>query len=231
MIFFTGDLHGEIDIKKLNSKNCPAKENDYVIICGDFGLIWNKPNQKGYKTDQYWLKWLENKPFTTLFVDGNHENFDILDNLPVETWRGGKVHKINSKVIHLMRGQIFTIEGKKIFTFGGAASHDKWTRVPNISWWKREMPSMLEYNEGLDNLIENDWRVDYVVTHCAPSHIQNQICSWYERDELNSFLQVISKKLKFKAWYFGHYHKNDTFIQEKENKLYQVLYNKIVTSY
>lgn len=230
MIFFTGDLHGEIDIKKLNSKNCPAKENDYVIICGDFGLIWNKPNQKGYKTDQYWLKWLENKPFTTLFVDGNHENFDILDSLPIETWRGGKVHKINSKVIHLMRGQIFTIEGKKIFTFGGAASHDKWTRVPNISWWKREMPSMLEYNEGLDNLIENDWQVDYVVTHCAPTTVQQQINQYYEKDELNGFLEIISKDLKFDTWFFGHYHEDNTFIQKEENKTYKVLYNKIITT-
>ena len=70
------------------------------------------------------MDWLDCKSFTTLFVDGNHENFDRLYEYPVEEWHGGKVHKIRPSVIHLMRGQIFEIEGKSIFTFGGASSHD-----------------------------------------------------------------------------------------------------------
>ena len=126
MIHITGDIHGTISVnKRLNTRNFPQQKqltkNDYVIIAGDFGLIWD-----GSKEDQYWLKWLnKTKPFTTLFIDGNHENFDLLEEYPVEIWNGGKVHRINDSVIHLMRGQVFEIEGKKIFTFGGAASHDK----------------------------------------------------------------------------------------------------------
>ena len=70
------------------------------------------------------MDWLEGKPFTTLFVDGNHENFDRLYAYPVEEWHGGKVHKIRPSVIHMMRGQVFAIDGKSVFTFGGASSHD-----------------------------------------------------------------------------------------------------------
>ena len=62
--------------------------------------------------------------FKKLLTDGNHENFDRLYAYPVEMWHGGKVHKIRPSVIHLMRGQIFELEEKKIFTFGGASSHD-----------------------------------------------------------------------------------------------------------
>lgn len=57
------------------------------------------------------LDWLDGKAFTTLFVDGNHENFDRLYAYPVEVaWR--EAHKIRPSVIHLMRGQIFELEEK-----------------------------------------------------------------------------------------------------------------------
>lgn len=93
-----------------------------MIICGDFGGVWDR--DASGKKETWWLDWLENRPFTTLFVDGNHENFDRLYSYPVEMWNGGKVHKIRPSVIHLMRGQVYRIDGKKIFSFGGARSHD-----------------------------------------------------------------------------------------------------------
>ena len=123
MIYITGDIHASVDIGKLSTKRFPQQKTlskeDYLIICGDFGLVWDNSN-----TDLYWRNWLAGKPFTTLWVDGNHENFDRLYNYPVEEWNGGKVHKIRPSVIHLMRGQIYQIEEKKIFTFGGASRHD-----------------------------------------------------------------------------------------------------------
>ena len=124
MIYITGDCHGEFekfDIDLFPDQKEMTKE-DFMIICGDFGGIWDKEVSGGWETKM--LDELESKPFTTLFVDGNHENFDRLYSYPVEEWNGGKVHKIRPSVIHLMRGQVFTIAGKKIFTFGGAKSHD-----------------------------------------------------------------------------------------------------------
>lgn len=76
MIYVTGDIHGEIDISKLNTQNfSQAKAGDYLIVCGDFGLIWD---MKPSRAEEYWMKWLSEKPWITLFVDGNHENFDRL---------------------------------------------------------------------------------------------------------------------------------------------------------
>ncbi|MFD2329464.1 metallophosphoesterase [Cohnella sp. GCM10020058] len=146
MIFVTGDTHGAISIgKRLNTRNFPKQreltKKDYVIIVGDFGLIWNLDAE-----DRYWLKWLsKQKTFTTLFIDGNHENFDLLESYPVEIWNGGKIHRINDSVMHLMRGQVFNIDGLGFFTFGGAFSHDKEDRIEGKSWWRREMPSQAEY--------------------------------------------------------------------------------------
>lgn len=43
-IFVTGDCHG--NVRKFNNSSFPEQKeltkNDTVIICGDFGLVWEK---------------------------------------------------------------------------------------------------------------------------------------------------------------------------------------------
>ena len=77
MLWITGDLHGSVDIGRLNTRRFPQQrqmtKEDLVLVCGDFGCVWS-----GDREDNYWLDWLERKPFTTLFLDGNHENFPLL---------------------------------------------------------------------------------------------------------------------------------------------------------
>ncbi len=123
MIYVTGDIHGEVS--RFSKKRFPEQKeltkDDIVIVLGDFGVIWSAEEDK---EEKYNLDILENKPFTTVFIDGNHENFDRLHAFPVVTWNGGKVHQIRSNVYHLMRAQLYTLEGKNFFAFGGAASHD-----------------------------------------------------------------------------------------------------------
>lgn len=210
MIFITGDTHCPIDISKLNTDRFPAQKelhkSDFVIICGDFGAVWD-----GSKSDAYWQSWLNDKPFTTLFIDGNHENFDLLNQYPVVDYCGGKAHQIMPSIYHLMRGEIFTIDGLKFFTMGGAASHDKAYRKEGKSWWKEEMPSDAEYQNALHNLDAHDWSVDFVLSHCAPDSIQNQIADWYEHDRLTNFLESIKEDLLFTRWMFGHYHIDKEF--------------------
>ena len=138
MIYITGDTHQNIDISKLNTKNFPEQKeltkSDYVIICGDFGMVWNNS-----KEEMYWRKWLEKKNFTTLFIDGNHENYELLNEFPVIEKFGGKVQEIGKDIFHLMRGEIYTIDGKTFFCMGGAESTDKVYRIEHISWWKEEI--------------------------------------------------------------------------------------------
>lgn len=124
MIYITGDCHGDFRrfSKEIFPEQSEMSKDDYVIICGDFGGVWNKDLESPEET--WWLNWLQDKFFTTLFVDGNHENFDRLYRYPVEEWNGGKVHKIRPSVIHLMRGQVFEIDDRRIFAFGGVSSHD-----------------------------------------------------------------------------------------------------------
>lgn len=241
MIYITGDCHG--DYRRFSTGIFPEQKemtkDDYVIVCGDFGF-WN-PSKK----QDYWLKWLTEKPFTTLFVDGNHECFDNLYALPVEVWNQGKIHRVTDSIYHLMRGQVFDIAGLKIFTFGGAASHDIQGgildiddpeykekkrkldkgdlpyRINHISWWKEEMPCDEEYAEGLANLEKNNWTVDYIISHCCASSTQALLSDgFYTPDKLTGYFEEVKARCTFKKWFFGHYHCNKN-VTDKEIALYE----------
>lgn len=206
-IFVTGDTHQSIDISKLNTTKFPEQrklsKDDYVIVAGDFGMLWNDS-----KEEHYWRNWLNEKTFTTLFVDGNHENFDMLNNYPISEWNGGKVHFITPSIIHLMRGQVFEIDGIKIFTMGGATSMDKERRVEYISWWKEEMPNHNEYSEAMENLDRHNWKVDYIITHCPPGSTTIKIFDemFYEPNSITQFLEMVEERLEYRKWFAGHLH-------------------------
>lgn len=205
MIYLTGDTHIPHDIQKLSSKNFPEQRkltnNDYVIICGDFGGVWNNSAE-----ELYWRKWLNSKAFTTLFIDGNHENFELLNSFETIDFCGGKAHRISESIYHLMRGQIYNLKGKKVFTFGGAKSHDKQYRTEGRNWWKEELPSAEEIAAAYSVLESVDYNVDYVITHCAPNSVKNKLSVDFETDILTDFFEDILAKLSFDKWYFGHYH-------------------------
>lgn len=198
MVCITGDCHA--DWGKFAIDDFPERKemtrDDFVIVCGDFG-IWHDDS-----TERWWLRWLEEKNFTLLFVDGNHENFDRLysDEFDVVDFRGGKAHRIRENIYHLMRGYVFELCGKKFFAFGGASSHDiddgvldmkdyasrreltadynrrtrlgQMLRINHLSWWAEEMPSDDEMEFGLQTLKANDNKVDFIISHCCPHTIE-----------------------------------------------------------
>lgn len=241
MIYITGDCHG--DYRRFSMECFPEQRTmgreDYMIICGDFGY-WDDSGEQ-----RWWRNWLAEKSFTFLWVDGNHENYDMLKELPVKEWHGGKVQYIGENVIHLMRGQVYDIHGVRLFSFGGARSHDiqdgilepsdesfksrcrelrrrrALFRVNHISWWKEEMPDGEEFEEGRKNLSAHGWKADYIVTHCAPSSIQELFSDGlYQKDELTEYLEEIRRKCQYKKWFFGHYHDNRN-VTKKDIMLYE----------
>ena len=248
-IFVTGDIHGNPSRLSTGSfyeqkDFSDNKDENVVIILGDFGLVWNINEES--KQEKYWLDWLENKSFTTVFVDGNHENHKRLATYPIKEWHGGKVRKIRSNILHLMRGEVFTIENKKFFAFGGASSHDiqdgildyndeNWReeakkldkqgkymyRVKDLSWWEEELPTEEEIKHGLIKLKENDYVVDVIISH-SPSTSDLYIMDnngLYKPDIVTDYLEVIKNTVKYKKHLFGHMHKNKV-INDRDVCLY-----------
>lgn len=213
MIYVTGDIHGQKSrfqyVDSVIEKN--LKEGDKLFVCGDFGYIWDNSH-----AEKQFLRYLSKKPYQILFVDGNHENFDLINDYPVEEWCGGKVHVIGRdregflKIVHLMRGQIFEIEEKKIFTFGGAYSIDKYMRTPHKTWFPQEMPTDDEMKEAIANLKRYDNKVDYIITHAAPEDTMSIFHPYHpEEKPLNNFLEWIRENVEYKHFYMGHLHRDE----------------------
>jgi hypothetical protein len=209
MIYVTGDTHGGLDVRNLlDSRNTAMiKEEDYLLILGDFGFLWNK---KANAKENHWLDWLEGQKWTTLFLDGNHENFDRLNGLPVKEWMGGHVHEVRKKILHLMRGEIFTIDDQKIFVLGGASSHDRGPAVGEKNspgWWKEELPCREEIQNAGRHLQAVNYKVDYILTHCLPTSLQEIITKGkFRPDALTQYLQSVYESVEYRRWYCGHYH-------------------------
>lgn len=232
MIYVTGDTHCPKDMHKLNTTNFPEQrqmtKDDTLIICGDFGAVW----ERGSGEDRFWLNWLDDKNCTVVFCDGNHENFDLLYEYPIVEWNGGKVHQIRESVFHLMRGEVYTIEGKTFFVLGGAMSLDKQYRKEGISWWSQEIPSPEEMAHAMTNLINNGLKVDYIITHDAPSRVVKYLgfnpheTSDYVIKMFYNLLDTIALHIDYKKWYFGHFHMDVNC--EAYGKEFVGVYNKIV---
>lgn len=250
MVYITGDCHA--DFRKFSTRNFPEQKemtrDDFVIVCGDFGL-WHDSEE-----ERYWLSNLEERQFTLLFVDGNHENFDRLygNEFEVVNFHGGAAHKIRQNIFHLMRGYIYDLCGCSFFAFGGARSHDiqdgillsenyatksdldraytEWCyegrqffRISHYSWWEQEMPSDEEIAFGAENLAKHDNKVDFIVSHCCSSSTQRFISRDFIADKLTSAFEGIERSVKFRKWYFGHYHRDEA-IDDK----HILMYNDIV---
>lgn len=215
-VLLVGDTHGALDMGKLMPRSFDYNnltKNDYVIILGDFGVVFSNGSTGSwtYRHENYWLDWLDSRPWTTLFIDGNHENHPRLANdFPQKTWNGGQVHELRPSVLHLMRGEIFTLDGLKFLAMGGAASIDKNRRTPGVSWWEEEVPNDAEMDNCIRNLEANDWSVDYILTHDCPVNIAQEIGVRYNMDmkgdSFENWLQYIAENTNFTRWFFGHYH-------------------------
>ena len=252
-IYLTGDIHGN-PFTRFSTDNFYEqkgfnrnKDENIILQLGDFGIVWDKNGETA--EEKYKLDWLEDKPFTTAFIDGNHDNIPRLDSYPIKEWNGGLVNEIRPHVLRLRRGEVFTIEDKKFFTFGGASSHDiqdgildpddfdtydqfkkvwkqwdkeyKMFRIKGRSWWAEELPSEEEIQNGINNLEKHNWKVDYILTHTPPASIIALLGhGFYEQDVLTKYLENIRNKTDYKCWYAGHMHKN-RIVNDKEMLLYE----------
>lgn len=215
MLYFTGDTHGNFSSLSQRILGIPSRQTSTLIICGDFGFIWN-----GSQGEQEMLDRLNAYGIQLLFVDGNHENFQLLEQFSQEQWCGGMTHRIRSNIRHLMRGQVFEIAHKKVFTFGGGVSADKRNRVPMVSWWPQENPSTRDYQRA-ETVLSQHEQIDYIVSHVPPLEAYQSLQLKPAGDAaIAGYLQRIRRKYPAAIWCCGHLHldqwaTHNTLILEK----------------
>ena len=245
-IWVFGDTHGDLEISKIGASEFPESKElgseDYVIICGDFGFpfltcevmedsAWSPMEsvRSARKTYRYWMRWMANKPFSVLFVLGNHENYDYWESIPTESWHGGRVRRSPDapNVMNLVTGDCFEIDGFKIWVFGGAVSHDRYLRQEGRDWCPQEVPSVQVMEHGLKTLEENDFKVDYILTHTMPR--SQMISCGINRifdDPVASYLDEVYDKAQFRRWYCGHFHMDKVSRSKDANRAIHVLYDE-----
>ena len=222
MVYITGDTHGDPE-RLSKSALKELQEGDTLIVCGDFGFVWDNS-----KAEQKILKSFTKRKYNICFIDGTHENFEILNGYPVTASNGGKVHRISDNIFHLMRGQIFTIDGLKIFTMGGGESPDLEYRLEETSWLKYEIPSKAELLEGANNLENVDCKVNVILTH-EPSGIIKDFLKLGNNEAihvttLNAYFDELSKCSTFDRWFFGSLHL-DKYISNSYIGVHKALVN------
>ena len=197
MIYLISDIHERQEFAGLNEYCKISGDEDLLIVLGDVGL--------GFKDDY------ENDKFTKFFLsidkniailDGNHDNFAYLDSFPRENWNGGIVSRLSDKIVHLRRGNVYSIESMSFFVFGGCKSSPKWKEMG--LWHDGEEPLEEEISFAHENLKKCSYKVDYILTHKYESSDNLGTVS----PVLQKLTSAIEEKVEYKHWYAGHWHKN-----------------------
>lgn len=209
-LLVTGDLHGDAGALTIISRKMLA--GDVLFVAGDFGFIFLDTNSERCFLDDV-DSFLKRKNAWIVFVDGNHENHRALNAYPVEEWQGARVHRIRSRVIHVLRGEILEIKGHKIFCFGGAFSIDRAYRVLNKTYWEEEIPTDEDYKNGNAHLEKCGYQVDFALSHTCPLNMIPYLGgrhSAQEEFQLQNYLQWVHDCAVpyLKCWYFGHWHQD-----------------------
>lgn len=197
MIYVTGDAHG--DYEALNSRSLrQIKKGDKLIITGDFGFVWDNSKEELKN-----LAKLEKKKFDILFVDGAHENFELLKQYKEVDLYCGKGYKLAHNIYLLKRGEMYRIDGKTVFALGGGrAPHDEgFEETPS-------MPTDEELKYAVDTIQAHHRKVDLIITHEAPASVKKLIDRSAAINDLNIFLDTVLHNTAYGAWYFGSLHED-----------------------
>lgn len=211
-LFVTGDIHQSINIDKLNTAHFKCDgltKDDILVIMGDAGLIWSK--DKSTPREQWWIDWLNSKPWTTFCVLGNHENYDRIENLPTTTFGGEMCYQVADSIFYAISGKVYDLCGQKCLVVNGAESHDifvngKRYRWPHESWWEQEQITEEDIAVAEINLEKAGGTVDFVFSHTGGSKVCNYL--GFEPTISDKRLDRILDKAIYQKHFCGHYHKD-----------------------
>lgn len=223
-ILISGDLHGDMSLRRVQVPNVSRQFPDwetirYLIVVGDWGAIWND-SAASVAQEKLLLAAYDAMPWETLVVLGNHEGYDRIERLPWTTRLGGPVRQASEKVFILQHGNIYTVEGKRFFVFGGGDSIDKGSRKPYLSWWPQEIPTTNDFYRARATLEKSGHEVDYVLTHTVPEKVIDEMRAQgkllfgnrkFEDPTVRMLDQLEPELTAAKAWYFGHFHSDFTW--------------------
>jgi hypothetical protein len=200
-----GDVHGYWEDMNVTISKAIRNHPDitHIIQVGDFGYGWTAYGGKPFKASRAFFSDEEMAIYrqaTKLWLDGNHENFDMLDT------DGGAWQP---EWTHMPRGSLLDIDGYRAMFFGGATSIDKPRRIEGVSWWSQESITYAQVSKTLESV---DGPIDAIFSHEHPASVPYSD----ERYGAEAFgigdkklLEALRERFTPEWWFFGHHHNPD----------------------
>lgn len=211
MIYVTGDIHG--DRSRLAPSALRAlKKGDVLIVAGDFGFIWDDS-----KSERKYLESLGKRDYEIWFLDGAHENFELLNSYEVIPRLGGRMRQIGMGLYHLPRGEIYTVEGCRIFVMGGGSLAE----TADFESVGSNIPDREELTEAARRIAASGYETDYIITHEPPGKTKDWLSAGAAPlTSLSVWLDELEKRCKYKKWYFGSVHR-DVSVSDRQTAVYR----------
>ena len=111
------------------------------------------------------------------------------------------MHRLSEHIVHLKRGNIFELEGKLFFVFGGCKSSGKWKQLG--LWYPQEEATEGEIALAYRNLQKVGNNVDYIFTHKYKLRAEDV---FDKSDPFEALCNYIDESVQFTHWYAGHWH-------------------------
>jgi hypothetical protein len=157
---FSGDWHMNTASAVQVLANARNEGAEVVIQLGDFGVFSGPAGSHFLATVDRTAGELG---LDVLFVDGNHEDFDFLESIPLAP---GGYRSLGEHVFHAPRNLRWEWSGLRFCAFGGATSLDRPSRLPGVSWWPQESHTLEQLH-----LLTNDGQTDVLLTHDCPAGV------------------------------------------------------------
>lgn len=229
MLYVTGDTHGD-NLGRFSFKRNPKlrglTEDDAIVVLGDTALMW--PGHE--KETVYTLRQLARKPFTIIFLLGNHDNYDWAETLPQVDVFGGRMRQV------VVDGEVFSnryvidswttadLSGYHCMLIAHAKSHDiqhlytsddregierakrnkEWFRVAHRTWWPQEELD----TEAIKPFIQEKGKehFDAILTHDCPGLFVDTWEPKLIKTQQEQYFDHLRAVLDFDVWAHGHMH-------------------------
>jgi len=221
-VLLQGDTHGNTNAIINALHEARDRQCERVIQLGDYGYGWRVWEGRDKFTNKV-SRWATEIGVPLWWIDGNHENFDLLE--AKGAFGAFESKELMPNVTYVPRGTVLELGGTRVLFVGGAYSVDKKWREPHRSWWPQEELT----EEDVERCLAAG-QVDVVLSHdVAHTGFRGALSLALDETDRNrvaeldhlvwkndqSFpeagpnryrLERVLESARPRDWYHGHYH-------------------------
>lgn len=226
MIYFTGDVHGNIKglLYRLDRMKIPHTPDQIIVLLGDVCVNYLQNTQ-----DYVNKKRLQDSGRTYFCIHGNHEmRPENIASYQEQLGNFGRVYVEQEfpNIQFAIDGELYNLEGYKTLVLGGAYSVDKYYRLECGARWFADEQTTTERREVI---LENSYtfgQLDLVLSHTCPYSWQptdlflNGLDQSTVDNSMEKWLEQIETRLDYRHWLFAHFHA-DRVINDKVTMLFE----------